>query len=142
MKALFNLRILLLLPFFFILTACATHSPESRIAQNQELFESYPESEQLAIREGRVEPGFDADQVRLALGDPARVETRRTEEGEQTVYVYTRSSPGISFGVGGSRGGGSSSIGTGVGISTGGRTQDVLRIVFEDGKVKAVEEVR
>ncbi|MCC5833544.1 MAG: hypothetical protein JJU20_02315 [Opitutales bacterium] len=124
------------------LFGCATQSPQARISKNQDLFDSYPAEVQTAIEEGRVEPGFDADQVRMAIGDPSRVETRRTEDSEQTVYVYTRSSPGLSFGVGGSRGGGSSSIGTGVGISTGGRSQDVLRVVFEGGKVKAVEEIQ
>lgn len=120
---------------------CATQSPQTRISKNQDLFDTYPEAVQESIREGKVDPGFDADMVRMAIGDPSRVETRRTEDGEQTVYVYTRSSPGLSFGIGGSRGGGGSSIGTGVGISTGGRSQDVLRVVFEGGKVTTVEEI-
>ena len=70
-----------------LLAACAS-TPESRIAQNPELFDSLGVAEQAQIRAGRVQPGFTPDMVRLALGAPTRVLTRATPDATVLVWLY------------------------------------------------------
>lgn len=63
---------------------------DRRIAENPELFDSFPTEIQEQVRQGRVEVGFSADMVRLAWGPPDQVFTRTTSERRATVWAYTR----------------------------------------------------
>ncbi len=122
-----------------IVAACAT-TPEDRIARERELFESFPPEVQQNLRAGVVEVGYTEDMVRIALGEPDRIIRRTTEDGDETVYSYVDSRPAFSFGVAGTKGGGRSSVGTGVGVTTGGKVSERLAVVLRDGAVVAIEE--
>lgn len=121
-----------------LLSACST--PDSRIDSNRAAFDQYPAAVQEKIRAGRVDVGFTPAMVRLALGEPNRTFTRKTETGEAEVWIYTDNKPAISFGIGYASGGSRSATGIGVGTSTGGREADEkARVEFRDGLVFAVE---
>lgn len=75
------------LSVLLLLSACAT-SPERRISRNPELFASFPADVQENIREGRVDIGYTKDMVRLALGEPNRVVTRRTADEVHESWIY------------------------------------------------------
>lgn len=62
--------------------------PASRIRQNPELFAQLDPVEQDAVRRGEVAVGFTSDMVRLALGEPDRVETRTDIAGSE-IWNYT-----------------------------------------------------
>ncbi len=70
-----------------LLAACAT--PESRIRQNQALFDSYPAEIQELIRAGEIDIGFTEEMVEMALGKPDRKYSRRTAEETVTLWGYT-----------------------------------------------------
>jgi len=114
--------------------ACAS-TPDSRIKQEQSLFDSYPVDVQSMIREGKVDLGYDENMVRLALGDPDETSTEVAEEGETLMWGYTRSRPGLSIGVGGGSFGGSTGMGGGVGMGSGPRKDYVAIIEFREGQV-------
>lgn len=69
-----------------LLTACNT--PESRIAKQPELFNRLTPEQQQMVKEGRVGIGFDADMVKLALGDPDRIRERVDANGRSEVWLY------------------------------------------------------
>ena len=131
-----------------VVFAAGCSSPSKRISKNQQLFDTFPAEVQSAIRAGNVDIGFTPEMVVMALGEPARRYTRTTERGASEVWAYKSSgmSPSFSFGLGmgmGMRGGGRTAVGSGVGVSTGGgHADDRVRIVFENGKVTAVEQVK
>src|SRR5690606_18046612 len=102
----------------------------------------YPADVQQKIRAGEAAVGFTAEQARMALGEPARTYARTTEQGQAEVWAYRSKAPSLSVGVGVGGGGGSTRVGGGVGVSTGDRREDRLRLVFRDGRVIAVEQVR
>ncbi|MBX6420489.1 MAG: hypothetical protein IRZ06_05720 [Nevskia sp.] len=120
-----------------LLLACS--SPATRIEQNPALFDSYPPEVQQKIRAGQVDVGFTPDMVRLALGEPDRRYERTDANGTSEVWAYRERKPAFSFGIGGGSFGGSSAVGGGVGVATGGEQGEKLRVVFVDGKVTAVE---
>jgi hypothetical protein len=124
-----------------LLSACATSSPDQRIARDSELFESFPAEAQESIRAGKVEVGFTEEMVRMAMGKPERILNRTTEEAAERIFIYARSRPSFSFGIGGSRGGGRTGVGTGVGVSSGGSAEETHRVIFRDGVVYALEEM-
>jgi len=65
------------------------HTPEARIREHQELFSSYPEEIQEAIRSGQVQLGFTKEMTYLALGEPDRKVVRRTAgEAEREIWYY------------------------------------------------------
>jgi hypothetical protein len=128
----------LLLACAALVSGCAS-GPEKRISQDQQLFDSLPPETQASIRAGKVELGFTPAMVVMTLGKPSRQFTRTTEKGTSEVWSYTKrkSSMGLSFGIGGGTGRG---IGTGLGIGVGGgRTEEIMRIIFDAGKVTAIE---
>jgi hypothetical protein len=124
-----------------MLSAGCASSPGSRIAKNRDQFEAYPPEVQAAIRDGEVRVGFTADQARLALGSPDRVVTRTSGAGEAEVWIYDEKRSGLGVGLG--IGMGSGPVGGGVGVSSGGgrSVNERLRVVFEAGRVTAVEQV-
>ena len=69
------------------IAGCAT--PESRIKEKPEVFNSFPQDVQSKVRAGRVEIGFSKDMVYIALGKPDREYTRTTAEGTLEVWSYT-----------------------------------------------------
>jgi hypothetical protein len=125
------------LAFALALTGCST--PDSRIEKNSAAFAAYTPSVQAKIRAGEVDVGFTAEMVQLALGKPDRVLRRRTAAGESEVWIYADKSPTFGFGIGIGGGGHHSGGGVAVGTSTGGDREDRLRVIFETGKVVAVE---
>ena len=116
---------------------CAS-TPESRIEENQTLFDGYPPDVQDKIREGRVDVGFDEDMVRMALGDPDETSTEVDAEGETLRWAYTRSRPGMSVGIGGGNYGGGFGMGGGVGVGSGPRRDYLAIIDFREGRVSKV----
>ena len=70
-----------------LLAGCST--PSSRIKKNPALFNSLPPEVQANVQQGRIEVGYSADAVRLALGPPRREFTRKTATGIVKVWAYT-----------------------------------------------------
>ena len=120
-----------------ILAACAT--PQSRIRKHQAEFDSYPAQVQAAIKQGKVDVGFSAAQVELAVGKADRVYTRKTASASQEIWAYGSHAPNIGVGFGVSSGY-YGNYGGGVGIETGAAPrEDLFRVVFESGTVVTVE---
>lgn len=120
------------------LAACS--SPDSRIDSNRAAFDSYPAETQAKIRVGKVDVGFTPEMVRIALGEPARQMTRKTETGEVEVWIYTEDKPQFSFGFGVGSGSRHSGMGVGMATSTGGYEPDEkARVEFRNGLVESVE---
>lgn len=120
------------------LAACST--VDSRIRKNKAAYESWPPEVQAQVKAGRADVGFTPEQVRVALGKPDRVYTRKTAEAAQEVWAYggggARTGVGFGFGMGG----GSSSYGLGVGVGGPDYHDDErVRVVFEGGRVVSVE---
>lgn len=123
-----------------LLAACGS-TPATRIEDRQSVYDSYPPEVRSKIAAGEVDVGFTMEQVELALGKPARKSKRTTAQGVSEVWAYTRSAPSFRFGVAtgfgiGSQGFGSVGVGSGTGDDN---PEDRLRVVFDDGKVSAVE---
>ncbi|MDF9833269.1 hypothetical protein M2103_001492 [Ereboglobus sp. PH5-5] len=136
-----NIIAIALFAFVALLFAgCSTTS--GRIKKNQPLFDSFPAEVQSNIRAGKVDIGYTPDMVLMALGEPDRRYTRTTERGNSEVWAYRSKAPAISFGLG-VGGGGRTSVGTGVGISTGGdRSDDKVRVIFENDRVASLEQAK
>jgi len=127
-----------LLMLLGLLTSCAT--PESRIADHRSAFEQFSPEIQQKIRTGQVDVGFTPEMVVMALGEPARKFTRKTERGDTEVWSYHDDSPKFSFGLGVGSGNRGSSIGGGVGVSTGGYDpEEKIRVEIRGGAVTAVD---
>lgn len=122
-----------------LLLAGCTTSPATRVSRNQEAFNSWPAEVQERVQAGDVAVGFTPEQVRVALGEPSNISTRTTEQGTVEVWSYRASRPAFSLGVGVGGGGGGSSVGGGVGVGTGGGQSERFRVVFDQGRVTAVE---
>lgn len=117
-------------------------SPRSRIRREPEKFASYPAEAREKIRSGQVDIGFDQDMVWMALGKPRRRFTRTTREGVYETWVYGRGGrpgSGVGFSIGAASGGGGGVYGGGVSVGSGGSYVDELRVVFQEGRVVAVE---
>lgn len=130
------------LPWFAcgLLLAAGCATVDSRIAKNRAAFESWPAPVQAQVIRGEIAPGFTADQVRVALGDPDRVWSRTTADGTSEVWSYRDRGPKFSFGVG--VGGGSRGSFGGVGISTGTgyRDDEKMGVIFDrTGRVTTIE---
>jgi outer membrane protein assembly factor BamE (lipoprotein component of BamABCDE complex) len=69
------------------IAGCAT--PESRIKEKPEVFNSFPPDVQSKVRTGQVDIGYTKDMVYIALGKPDREYTRTTAEGTYEVWSYT-----------------------------------------------------
>lgn len=64
-------------------------SPETRIQRNPEAFARLSPEQQELVKQGKVAIGFDAEAVRLAVGDPDRTWTRTDAEGQSEIWTYT-----------------------------------------------------
>lgn len=119
--------------------SCST--PASRISRHQEAFSEWPEAIQEKVRAGQIDLGFTTEQVRVALGDPARTFTRTNNDGTSEVWVYRGKEPRFSVGLGMGTSRGSTGFGGGVSVGTGADRDDenATRVVFAGGRVSAVE---
>ena len=77
---------LALFPALLLLAGCAT--PERRIEQNRELFDSLPVADQARIRGGKIDLGYNPDMVRIAFGEPQRRLVRRSSLGDAEIWLY------------------------------------------------------
>ncbi|MBI2496566.1 MAG: hypothetical protein HYV75_01075 [Opitutae bacterium] len=135
------MRLLPLLIAVALLAGCST--PDSRIAEHRAAFDRFPAAVQEQIRAGKVAVGFTPEMVRMALGEPDRVFTRRSGRGDTEVWGYHDRGPRFSLGIGLGTGGRHSSVGGGVALSTGGYDpEEKLRVEFRDGKVTAVDTLK
>jgi hypothetical protein len=84
-----SLRVILLSAYAAVLVfapGCST--TESRIRRNPELFSQLNTEQQEMIRRGQVAVGFNAEMVRLALGEPDRYTSRTDQDGTSEVWHY------------------------------------------------------
>jgi hypothetical protein len=123
-----------------MLAACSTTA--SRISERQGVFDGYPAEVREKIRAGQVAIGFSPEQARMALGEPSRIYSRQTEQGEAEIWSYQDRGPALNFGLGSYSGGGGTSVGAGIGIGTGADALEKLRLVFEAGKLTSIETTR
>ena len=132
-------------PLALLLAGCAT--PEKRIQQNQDVFDTFPVAAQARIRGGQIDLGFTPDMVRIALGEPQRKVLRRAADGEVEIWIYLDTSrrydrqrvdiDGLSL----SGPGGLRSIGGSAWINVEQNREFVrLRAEFRNGVVSAIEE--
>ena len=128
----------ILVAIMVIATGCST--TDSRIKDHQASFDATPPTVQAKIRAGQIDIGFTPEQVTMALGKPDRSYTRTTASGTSEIWAYEDHKPVFSIGIGVVGGGGSTMVGSGVGVSSGNdRFDDKLRVVFEGDRVVAVE---
>ena len=122
-----------------LLTAGCT-TPESRISRHQAAFDAWPAEVRDKVRAGRVEVGFTQEMVQVALGEADRRSTRTTAAGTEEVWAYFDHRPKFSFGLGMGVAGGSRAYGGGVVVGDSGFLDDeFLRVIFEGGRVVAIE---
>jgi hypothetical protein len=69
------------------LIGCST--PSTRIRSNPEAFARLSPDQQALVKNGQVGLGFSMEAVKLALGDPDRITTTTTNDGQTTVWHYT-----------------------------------------------------
>jgi hypothetical protein len=124
-----------------LLAGCST--VDSRVKEHEAAFNTWPADVQQKVRDKQVDVGFTPDMVLVALGDPARKVTRTTAQGQGEVWLYEDKSPkfSIGLGVGSMRGG----TGVGGGVTVGDsmwRDNESMRVIFEGGRVTAVERRR
>ena len=132
-------------PLALLLAGCAT--PEKRIQQNQEVFDTFPVAAQARIRGGQIDFGFTPEMVRIALGEPHRQTIRRSADGEVEIWSYFDSTrrydrqrvdiDGLSV----SGPGGLRSVGGSAWINVEQSREFVrTRVEFRNGAVTAIEE--
>lgn len=105
------------------LTGCSS-SQMNRIDRNRDIYETWPLEVRQAVLDGKVEPGMNADMVRVAWGEPSEVSI--SPAGDE-IWVYSRGGDpgsvvypgGTGMGGVGMGGSGIGMGGTGIGISTG-----------------------
>ena len=95
-------RLFLLLPAA-LFAACATATPQGRMAAYPQLVQSIPQDQQALVQQGVIREGMSRDAVFIALGRPNRV-LRGSENGRETeIWRYTELTPvyGTAVGFGG-----------------------------------------
>jgi outer membrane protein assembly factor BamE (lipoprotein component of BamABCDE complex) len=70
----------------FCLAGCST--PATRIKANPEVFARLTPQQQALVQAGQIALGFDAEAVKLALGDPDRISVRTDADGETAIWHY------------------------------------------------------
>ncbi len=132
------LRCLLYASILLGAAACAT--TESRVSSHQAAFATWPADVQEKVRAGRVGVGFTQEMVQVALGEADRKSTRTTAAGTDEVWAYFDHRPKFSFGLGLGAASGSTAYGGGVVVGDSGfRDDEVMRVIFEGGRVVAIE---
>lgn len=128
---------LLTLSVLMVASGCA--NVDSRVQKHQAAFNSWPADVQGKVRAGKVEVGFTQEMVRVALGEPDRMISRTTDHGVAEGWVYFDKGPKFSFGVGVGSARGHSAFGGGVTVGDEWRDDEKLRVIFEGGRVSAIE---
>ncbi len=119
-------------------TGCST--VDSRAKKHEAAFNSWSPEVQEKVKAGQVDVGFTPEMVQVALGDPERTVTRTTANGEALVWIYADKSPKFSIGLGVGSMRGSTGVGGGVTLGDSGwRDQEAMRVIFESGRVSAIE---
>lgn len=67
----------------------AQHYRDRRIADSQEVFNSFSPEIREKVSQGQIDIGFNEEMVRLAWGPPDRIYIRTTDKGEATVWTYS-----------------------------------------------------
>ena len=129
-----------------VLAGCAT--PESRIRKNPEIFAAFPPEVQANVRQGKIEIGYTTDMVTIALGQSDRQYKRKTAAGESEVWAYTdnyvtteRQLVSGPFRYRDSSGNYHTTYDNAWVDVQQRREYERLRIEFENGKVKAIEQL-
>ncbi len=78
------MRKTLALVALLLCAACST--PKKRIAENQELFDTYSPEDQAAIQSGQIRKGFDQNQAYMALGKP----TKKNAQGNTESWIWLK----------------------------------------------------
>ena len=76
-----------------ILSGCTSTKSQQMSPQEQALFNSYTPHERYLIRSGKIEVGFDQDQVRMAWGEPNNVRSTTNASGTALVWEYNELEP-------------------------------------------------
>lgn len=122
------------------LTLAGCSSPDSRVRSHQAEFASWPPDVQQKVKAGQVDVGFTPEMVRVAFGEPDRTYTRTTANGTSEVWSYDDHGPKFSIGLGMGTSRGSSAYGGGVAVGNNTFERDeVMRVIFDGGKVSAIE---
>jgi len=74
-------------------TSCATHTPQSRIAENPSLYTKLPAKHQEKVSVGDIQRGMSKSAVYLALGNPDRKSIGETNKGNFERWDYVRLVP-------------------------------------------------
>ena len=126
-----------------LLLAAGCSTPASRISRHQAAFDGWPAEVREKVRAGRIDVGFTPEMVRIALGEADRIFTRTTAQGTLEIWVYNDNTPSFSIGIGVGSSHGSTAYGGGVAVgSESFRDCEMLRVVFDGGRVAAVESRR
>jgi len=121
-----------------LLTAsCA--SVDSRVSDHKAAFDAWPADVQEKVRAGKVDIGFSPEMVEVALGKPDRLSSRTTAGGQADVWVYFDKGPNFSIGLGVGSYNSSSAVGAGVTVGDDFRDDEKMRVIFEGGRVTAIE---
>jgi hypothetical protein len=91
------------------------------------------------VRAGKIEMGYSMEMVEVALGKPERVASRTTSTGQSDVWIYADKGPKFSIGLGLGSARGSTAMGGGVTVGDGFRNDEAMRVIFEGGRVTAIE---
>lgn len=132
-----TLLVPLLASLLLLTLGCST--VDSRVSDRQAAFDSWPADVQEKVKAGQVAIGFTPEMVEVALGKPDRLSSRTTERGQAEVWVYFDKGPNFSIGLGLGSFSGSSAVGGGVTIGDDFRDDEKMRVIFEAGKVTAIE---
>ena len=129
-----------LLAGFALILGAGCSTPASRIQNQQAVFDAWPAGVQEKVRAGHLDLGFTPEMVQVALGAADRSYTRTTDRGSSEVWVYFDHGPKISVGLGVGGSSGSTAYGGSMVVGDDGfRDNEVLRVIFEGGKVVAIE---
>lgn len=146
MKSIMRLIVLALALAVVVVAGCST--PASRIKKNPELFASFPPTVQKNLMKGKIDIGYTKNMVFIALGKADREYTRTTASGLTEVWSYTdtystmdRQKIDGSFRVRDSSGT-YQTIHDSVWVDVQQMHEyEMLRIEFENGVVRAIEEL-
>ena len=112
----------------------------SRIDSDRALYESWPVEVQSAVLEGRATVGMTPEMVRMALGQPTRVESRPGSTTGEESWIYEKGGgmnlPRPNISLGGMIGG--VGVSTGGGRSSGSNPTEEQDVVFQNGVVTRV----
>ena len=120
------------------LAGCATL--DSRLKEKQAEIVTWPAAVQAAVRAGKIDLGYTTEQVYVALGNLDRIFTRQTAESVEDVWAYYDRKPGFSMRVGMASSGYSGGLGAAVYERRNDSLDDADRVIFQGGKVVAIEQ--